>query len=356
MNKTNKDKKILYFYPVRMSFVARDIEMMKKRYPLSEYHLDTKKKWKIPLNLLNQFIFLLKNIKSVKILICFFAGYHSLLPALFGRIFRKPVLIFIGGSDAYRYPAFNYGHFNKFFIGKFTCLSARLVDLLIPVDDCLMFSESDYYDQKYARQGIRFFCRNLETPSQTIRLEYDPDLFYRKSERNERNTFITAGFGIEGPSFVRKGIDLIIEVAGLLPECEFTILGCSSEVIKVPFTDNVKFIPPVPYDKLPEIYSRHRFYLQLSIAEGFPSAICEAMLCECVPIGSNVAAIPYIIGNTGFILEKRDVNLLRNLLLNVVNNDELPALGALARQRIMENFYPGSRSRQLYEILDQFYA
>ncbi|MCK9398788.1 MAG: glycosyltransferase family 4 protein [Bacteroidales bacterium] len=351
MNKTSKDKKILYFYAVRMSFVARDIEIMKRRYPLTEYYLDTKKKWKIPLRLFHQFIFLLAHIRSAKTIICFFAGYHSLLPALFGRIFSKPVLIFLGGADAYRYPSFNYGHFNKFLIGKFTCLSARLADLLIPVDDSLMYSESDYYDAEYAKQGIRHFCRDLKTPSQTISLEYDPDLFYRKSENVAGNTFITAGFGIEGSSFVRKGIDIIIEVAKLLPDCEFTVLGCSPDVIKVPFTANVKFIPPVPYEKLAGIYSQNRFYLQLSIAEGFPSAICEAMLCECIPIGSKVAAIPLIVGDTGFILEKRDVNQLKGIIEIALAREDLPELGRKARQRISEKFHPGARSEKIYEIL-----
>jgi len=288
----------------------------------------------------------------VKTIVCFFAGYHSLLPALFGRVFRKPLLIFLGGADAYRYPSFNYGHFNKFLISKFTCLSARLADLLIPVDDCLIYSESDYYDKEYARQGIRYFCRNLKTPSQTIRLEYNPDFFYGKSDARDRNAFITAAFGIEGSSFVRKGIDLIIGVAKLLPDCEFTILGCKSDVIKVPFTENVKFIPPVPYEKLAEVYSLHRFYLQLSIAEGFPSAICEAMLCECVPIGSKVAAIPFIVGDTGFILGKRDVLQLKDLIKAAVAREDLPELGTNARKRIMEKFYPGARSEKIYKIID----
>jgi glycosyltransferase involved in cell wall biosynthesis len=352
MNKTPKDKKILYFYPVRMSFVARDIGIIKGRYPLLEYHFDTKKKWKIPLNFISQFIFLLSHINSTSVIVCFFAGYHSFLPALFGRVFRKPALIFLGGSDAYRYPAFNYGHFNKYLIGKFTCLSAKMADLLIPVDDCLIYSESDYYDKEYAKQGIKYFCRNLKTPSQTIHLEYDPDFFYCKSESRDRDTFITAAFGIEGSSFIRKGIDLIIDAARLLPACEFTVLGCTPDVIKVPFTENVNFIPPVPYEKLAEIYSHHRFYLQLSIAEGFPSAICEAMLCECVPIGSNVAAIPSIIGDTGFILGKRDVHQLKDLINIAMAREDLPALGQRARRSIMAKFYPGARSEKIYKIID----
>jgi glycosyltransferase involved in cell wall biosynthesis len=52
----------------------------------------------------------------------------------------------------------------------------------------------------------------------------------------------------------------------------------------------------------------------LSISEGFPNAICEAMLCGCIPLGSNVAAIPKIIGNEGYILKKRSVEDLEKLI------------------------------------------
>jgi glycosyltransferase involved in cell wall biosynthesis len=353
MKKLTKDKKILYFYAVRMSFVVKDTDLLKARYPLTEYHFDAKKKGWIPLQFLRQFFFLCLNVSSAKVIICFFSGYHSLLPALFGRVFRKPVLIFLGGADAYRYPTFNYGHFNKLLIGKATCWSAKLADRLLPVDDCLIFSESEYFSKEYAKQGIKYFCPGLKTPFTTIHLEYDPRLFYSQFEGRKKNSFISAAFGIEGSSFVRKGMDLIIEVAKILPDCEFTILGCSADVIKVPFSQNVRFIPPVPYEQLPAMYSRHQFYLQLSIAEGFPSAICEAMLCECVPIGSRVAAIPMIVGDTGFMLDKRDVHKLKEIILEAITRNDLDELGVKARQRIMENFYPGVRSERIYEIIDE---
>lgn len=354
MENTAKDIKILYFYHVRMSFVAKDIEFISGRYPVKEFRFNTKDKRSIPINLLKQFVFLVMHIRSANLIICFFAGYHSLLPALIGRIFKRPVMIFLGGADVYRYPSFGYGHFNKFLIGKFTCFSARLADLLLPVDECLMHNVSYYYNKDDLQQGIKYFCPELKTPHKTVHLEYDPDLFFRRNSARPRNSFITVAFGIEGASFVRKGIDMIIDVARLLPDCDFVILGCSQDVIKIPFTSNVSFLPPVPYEKLPEVYSAYRFYLQLSIAEGFPSAICEAMLCECVPIGSKVAAIPYIIGDTGFILDKRNVMDLMDIIQSALSVDDLDSYGRKARERISRLFYPGSRREKIIEIIDGF--
>jgi glycosyltransferase involved in cell wall biosynthesis len=69
----------------------------------------------------------------------------------------------------------------------------------------------------------------------------------------------------------------------------------------------------IEYHKLVELYNRHEFYLQLSVAEGFPNTLCEAMLCGCIPIGSNVFSIPKIIGDTGFVLKHRNMDELKRL-------------------------------------------
>jgi glycosyltransferase involved in cell wall biosynthesis len=354
MQMTKHRETIIYFYISRRSFVIKDIELLRTKFDVLEFQFDTRKKWQILYLFIKQFIYLLAQLRRCDLFICFFAGYHSLLPALLGRIFRKPVIIFLGGADAYRYPPFNYGHFNKIILGKFTCYSLKLVSLLVPVDKCLIYSESDYYDVKFRKQGIKHFCQDLSTPIESIRLEYDHSIFRKIAQVTPPNSFITVAFGIEGSSFVRKGIDIIVEVAKFLPQCQFSVVGCEARAIKVSFTNNVKFYPSVSYDRLPELYSKHQFYLQLSIAEGFPSAICEAMLCECVPIGSKVAAIPDIIGDTGFLLDHRDVSKLRDLLERAITTADLALLGKKARARIIENFHLGTRKQRLLEVVAKY--
>lgn len=346
-----KKPSLLFFHIGSTSFVRKDIALLSERYAVTSFHFDTKEKKKIPLRFLAQFFFLLRKARSAEIFVCFFAGYHSFLPAVFGRLMSKPVHIILGGADCYSYPEFGYGHLVKPVLAWFTCRSASMATMLLPVDESLMLASSSYFKPDH-KQGIRHHCQDLRTPHLTIPLEYDGEIFKRRGAEKTPLTFLTVGFGIGGSNFYRKGIDLVLEAATLFPEGQFTILGAEAKQMKVPIPDNVRFLAPVPYESLPEIYSQHRFYLQISIAEGFPSAICEAMLCECVPVGSPVAAIPEIIGNTGFLLPQRDGNLLAALLKEVGSRDDLEKLGREARSRIQTRYAPGSRSAVLFKVMN----
>lgn len=60
--------------------------------------------------------------------------------------------------------------------------------------------------------------------------------------------------------------------------------------------------------------------------EGLPTAVCEAMLCECVPVGTNRYGIPIAIGDTGFYTEYGDVELTAEAIKKALdsNNGKRP--------------------------------
>ena len=61
------------------------------------------------------------------------------------------------------------------------------------------------------------------------------------------------------------------------------------------------------------------------------------MLCQCIPIVSNVNVLPKIVGDSGFILEKRDSIMLIDFEPGdyVTNYSKLELI---ARNRIKNNF------------------
>ena len=75
------------------------------------------------------------------------------------------------------------------------------------------------------------------------------------------------------------------------------------------------------------------------------------MLCECVPIASSVAALPEIVGDTGFILHTKDADRLKELLDTALASDQI-ALGLRARQHIMDSFPPSER-RKLLALVEE---
>ena len=66
------------------------------------------------------------------------------------------------------------------------------------------------------------------------------------------------------------------------------------------------------------------------------SVVCEAMLCKCIPVGTNSNGIPTAIGDCGFILQGRTAGEAARLVKNAM--DSPASLGDAARRRIEKNF------------------
>ncbi len=345
----SKGKNLIYFYTRRRSFISNDIKHLEHNFDIHEYSFKDTSNIRLVISFLQQFFWCLFLLPKYDRVLVFFAGYHSFLPSLFSKIYSKKCFIFLGGADCYAFPSFNYGHHQKWLVSKFNCASVRLAYKLVPVHESLMLSETSYYLAAESQQGIQHFCKGLSTPYETLYLEYDPEMFQQGNTDKIQDSFLSVAFGIAGTSFYRKGIDLIVEIAKRLPNCTFNIIGVNHNDLHFQYPSNLSFIPPIQYESLPEIYSKHEFYLQLSIAEGFPSAICEAMLCNCTPIGSNVAAIPQIIGDSGYILQKKNVEHLLHLIDQARQNREQSQEDP--RSRIIELFGPNTRKSRLNSLI-----
>jgi glycosyltransferase involved in cell wall biosynthesis len=153
-------------------------------------------------------------------------------------------------------------------------------------------------------------------------------------------------------AFHLKGIDLILEVTPYFPECTFIIIG-ADETMNFPIrSENVTLLPAVKHEELINFYSESEFYFQLSMSEGFPNALCEAMLCECIPIVSNVAAMPDIIGGSGFILKNKDVKQLEELIKTALASDK-KYLSGKARKRIIDYYRESEREKHLLSLVKQ---
>lgn len=348
-------KKILYFYPQPSTFILKDVEILSTEYNVKQYLFSVKNKYKVPLEFIKQFFFLLINIWKTDVLICHFAGYSSFLPALFAKLTRKSCFIIVAGNDGSKFPDFGYGNYTKKLLGFFTGISLQMSKHILPVHESLVYQKYDYYEGGMPAQGYSYFKpKTKNIPFTALYYGYDSEKF-RLIEGTLRipNSFITIGNLGDNYAFKRKGFDLIIELAKLRPELNFTFIGWDG-IKKIDLPQNVTLLKFMDQEEIIKIFNTHEFYFQLSIMEGFPNALAEAMLCGCIPIGSNVSGIPYIIDDTGFILKQRDIQQLCDLVDEALKSKVKLQLSSNARLRVLNNFSMENRLKGFSQVIQKY--
>lgn len=338
MKDNGKKGDILFIHTGLSSFVKKDYLLLSKYYRVIPHHYFTSKNFST--NLISQIkmlITIIRHLVKVRYIFVWFADYHSFLPVLFAYIFKKRSMVVLGGYDVTYVPEIKYGSFSNPVRKICTTFSIKYAGYLLAVDGSLL-------DEVNTR------IKNIKAQQLIVPTGFDPQQWYRSHEKE--NLVLTVGMCDSMQRIKLKGIDLFIEIAGLLPDYNFLIIGMKPAAARlVDLPANIKILDYVKFNELRDFYSKAKVYAQFSMREGLPSVICEAMLCECVPVGTNVNGIPTAIGDCGFILKNR--NSLEGAAL-VKKAMESPAkLGLDARKRIIEKFSNQRREKTILSLLQK---
>jgi glycosyltransferase involved in cell wall biosynthesis len=329
-----KKKRILYYNTGKSSFVIKDLNILSSQYEVIDKTFSPSKKSLLPFYLIQQLFHLIWFITKSDIVVVQFAGYHSLVPFIMASIFQKKKVIISGGTDCVSFPSIKYGTFYKKYLRWFAKKSYELADLILPVDASLIDYKYTYTNDDFQRQGYRNYVKKIKAKEVVIYNGYDSEIWKPKNENRSIKTFVTVGANLHSRFGMKlKGIDLILELAARFPDCQFTIIGgigLKSDLL----TSNVELIGNIPNNELPKVFSNYQFYLQLSISEGFPNALSEAILCGCIPIVSNVGAMPFIVNDNDFVLQTKDIEDLCVLVNNILKREKYPDF----RERIISEF------------------
>ena len=340
-------KKLLFIYPNLYTFIQTEIDLLSDDYDIISITQNWSNKILLPFNLLIQFFFLLYNLPRVKVVLISFAGYSSFLPCLLANLLNKKVLIVAHGTDCVSFPEINYGNLRNPLLRFFTKISYQCASKILPVSESLVYTENNYFSSETLKFGYTHHLSNITTPFKVIPNAINSN-FWNKDNTvlRDKRSFLTV---LGKDQALIKGLDLIIELANEFPDCKFYIAGIDP-INNFKSRDNIFFKGRLSPDELRILYCESQFYLQLSNSEGFGVALCEAMLCKCIPIVSNVNVLPEIIGDSGFVLKKRDLKILIDLI-NIVLECNISTLENKSRDRIKDNYTLENRKQLLLEEL-----
>ena len=293
---------------------------------------------------------MLRYYTSYTVILSNMAGYHTLLPSVLSFLGLKKHVMILHGAECNTLPDINYGIFTKPLLASIAGFSMRHATLLLPVSEHLLYQKNTYLSEPGLEMGLRQQIRGNLPRVTVIHNGIDTKKFTINNPLRQEKSFLTVAGGLDSKrTYLLKGIDLILEMARLNPDCRFTIVGSSTIYMYQNDIPNVTIAGPVPNEELAAIYNEHMYYCQLSMSEGCPVSLCEAMACGCIPIVSRVSIMPEIVGDTGFILDRRDAGMLQDLIRNTVLKQHKN--GKEARKRVCDHFDIDLRAQKLLDAI-----
>ena len=334
-----KRKSILFIYTNLSSFVKNDYEILVAENRVEKYHfLPVKGLFHNGWQFVRQFFFLLFFGWKFYLIYCWFADYHTFLPTLFAKLFRKKAIVVIGGYDVCRVRKLNYGAFCSPLRGWFCANSMKLATWILPV--------SNYVDRKagviapHTKRKMIYNCVSLESGTVFSSVKTD--------------TILTVGLINNDRTFYLKGIDTFFATARLLPGFNFQVVGINRSKLSHKLGNlpmNVNLFEKVKHTELIDYYKNAKVYCQLSRSESFGLSILEAMTFGEFPVVTREGGMPEVVGDFGTVVE-RDPQLIADLIEHRILRDGIPDENAI-RTHIEKFFTRKKRSDSLLDLIHE---
>ena len=337
-----------------MSFVREDIAIFSEVAQLQQLKfVPSKNPLRLLLEMVKQGLRLFTLSRSSDLFYIWFADYHAFLPVLFARIFRVKAVIVLGGYDTMALKKIGYGVFlHKNLRRLLVTYAVRNANVLLGVDETMFEGTNSYIDEVPVKTGVKSFVNKIRGECLVVPTGYDPDKWQRRNDEPKKDTIVTIGVTNEPKAFKRKGFEFFAAVAREFRDYNFIVIGPNDhfkEKLLAQGPDNLIVHSFLPQDELITILSEAKVFCQFSLAEGLPNTLCEAMLCECIPVGSKVNGIPKAINEPRLIIDKPDLEQAKDALNYALS------LGSeerrYYRQRIIDLFPKSKRINTLKELL-----
>ncbi len=269
----------------------------------------------------------------------FQAFWEASLYVLMGKIFRRPIVLRIGGS------------FNRFW--EFSGAGARAAIQWTLRQPSLLVVQSEYWKNYVTGVG--------RTGPILILNNFVPETLVEKRTLPAPPVPRFLLYCGDAPKL--KGIGVLLdarrELAARGVKVDVTLMAVSvplrEEIVNAGLDRHVRMFDFLSHDKALAALRRTDVFLQISSSEGFPNMLLEAMALGCAAIVTPVGAVPEIVGADGhcaFIIPSGDAVMLAERMTRLATEPDLLArMAAAAQARVAERF----TERSAVQVLDQAY-
>ena len=342
--------RILFIKIYDTTFIRKDEEILRRHFKLDSIRFRYPNRLLLPIKLIQLFLWLVLHGRKYDVIFYYFIDFHSLPITVFGKLFGVKTAVVIGGYDAVYIPELRYGVYNNPIRGAIARFALKHTDLLLPKDDSLIYKKETFTNKLTLIQGFKNFVGRVKGKVRVIYNGYSPPHLSEEDMRKKENIFLSVGFAPTKKEFLIKGHDLFVETAGIMPEYRFVLVGVRKELVESLIEDipeNLEITGPVSPKEVSQYMKRAKIYCQLSLTEGMPNALCEAMLYGCIPVGSSAGGIPNVIGDTGVIVEKKDARLVREAILQAMKLEPRRSI-----KRIKDRYSISQREKRLIRVIN----
>jgi glycosyltransferase involved in cell wall biosynthesis len=346
---------VIYFKTVNSSFVLKDQYILERNFKTHSYLIDMGSAFKYAIALIKLFFFLVYRGRKYKVYFVRFADWHTAMISIFKILYDRKLVVVVGGYDVAKIHELNYGAHVRFFRGKMVNFTFKKADLLLPNHYKLINYENSFGLKKSCKGGINTFVDIENQKIKVVFNGFDSNKFHAGNVEKDQNLALTIAAISNERTFRLKGINYFIEVARSLPQRQFMVIGLKKSVLEklqIVIPENLIVKEFVPHEKLLEYYQRAKVFCIFSLSEGMPNVLCEAMLSECIPVGSNVSSIPDIIDKYGYIVNNSGINHISEKVEKAFS--EGLDLGKNARKHIQQNYPETKREYMLVNIINSF--
>ncbi|MCA1813003.1 MAG: glycosyltransferase family 4 protein [Halobacteriales archaeon] len=327
-------KDLAFLHTARVSFVQEDLDILQRRFDVEE--VVWRGKGSLPAVALA--------VARTRGHLSWFCGDHTYAASMAGVPLRKPGMVIVGGGDASYVAELGPGAAGGVFGDPVRAgrarFSYRRAAGIFPVDESL-------------RQDLLGHTGLDGSTMVTIPTGYDPE---RWKPDGPKEPLVLTVAGVNRGNLQRKGLRTFARAAVLVPEARWAIVGAwqddAADELRKDAPRNLDFAGEASGEELLRWYQRATVYCQLSRHEGLPNALCEAMLCACVPVGTPHYGIPGAIGDTGPIVPWNDVEATALAVRDALHRDS----GEQARARIAGRFPKAKREEELPLAVEQCLA